>query len=215
MTEAEWLACDDPNPMLEFLRYRAGGRKCRLFACACLRRAWHLLTEDDRELVAVVERYVDGLASVAEIDAIRFDETRKIRVASGLESFSHHPPSAAREPAERAARTLATAAGPPDAEAWERLARQERVSQAGILRDIFGSPVRKFEREHRWLTFQHRFVFKLALTIYRNGSFDDLPILGDALEEAGCKDEAILAHLRSPGPHARGCWALDLVLGRE
>jgi hypothetical protein len=55
----------------------------------------------------------------------------------------------------------------------------------------------------------------IASDIYRDGKFNDLPILADALEDAGCTDADLLGHLRSPGPHVRGCWAVDLVLGKE
>jgi hypothetical protein len=54
----------------------------------------------------------------------------------------------------------------------------------------------------------------LAEASYEEQAFDRLPILADALEEAGCSDEALLGHLRGPGPHVKGCWALDLVLGK-
>jgi hypothetical protein len=57
-------------------------------------------------------------------------------------------------------------------------------------------------------------VPRLAASIYDERAWQRLPILGDALEDAGCGDDALLSHLRSPGPHARGCWALDLVLGK-
>jgi hypothetical protein len=58
-------------------------------------------------------------------------------------------------------------------------------------------------------------VERIADTIYRDRSFTDLPILADALEDAGCDNADILSHLRGPGPHVRGCWALDLILGKE
>jgi hypothetical protein len=57
-------------------------------------------------------------------------------------------------------------------------------------------------------------VLGLAKAIYGEGRFTDVPVLADALEEAGCADAEILTHLRGPGPHVRGCWALDLVLGK-
>jgi hypothetical protein len=66
--------------------------------------------------------------------------------------------------------------------------------------------------EPAWCTPQ---ALALARTAYEERRFEDLPLLADALEEAGCTDEAILSHLRGPGPHVRGCWALDLVLGRS
>jgi hypothetical protein len=63
-----------------------------------------------------------------------------------------------------------------------------------------------------WLTST---VVQLARSAYDNRAFDHLPILADALEEAGCTDAAILGHLRGPGPHARGCWVVDAFLGKE
>jgi hypothetical protein len=58
-------------------------------------------------------------------------------------------------------------------------------------------------------------VVELARAIYEERRFERMPILGDALEEAGCLDAAVLAHCRAAGPHARGCHVIDLVLGRE
>ena len=57
-------------------------------------------------------------------------------------------------------------------------------------------------------------VQRLAQAIHEDRAFDRLPILGDALEDAGCLDAELLSHLRSPGPHVRGCWAVDLILGK-
>jgi hypothetical protein len=65
-----------------------------------------------------------------------------------------------------------------------------------------------------WLSWNNGTVANLAQTIYDERAFIRLPILGDALEEAGCSEAAMLAHCRGPGPHARGCWVVDLLLGR-
>jgi hypothetical protein len=83
---------------------------------------------------------------------------------------------------------------------------------AAVLRDLVGPlPFRSIEIEASWRT---PAVLALANATYHERRFEDLPILADALEEAGCQDQAILDHLRGPGPHVRGCWPLDLILGR-
>jgi hypothetical protein len=65
-----------------------------------------------------------------------------------------------------------------------------------------------------WLCWHGGTIPKLAQAIYDERAFDRLPVLADALEEAGCTDADLLGHLRGPGPHVRGCWALDLLLGK-
>jgi hypothetical protein len=94
-----------------------------------------------------------------------------------------------------------------------------------LLRDIFGNHFRPLppskgqrawqDQKRRWLIWNDGTILKLTQAIYDERAFDRLPILADALEDAGCEDPDILAHLRSPGPHYRGCWAVDLLLGKE
>jgi hypothetical protein len=81
-----------------------------------------------------------------------------------------------------------------------------------LLRDIFGNPFHPVIFDPRWRTAD---VVGLARGIYEERAFDRLPLLADALLDAGCDDEHLLAHVRGPGPHARGCWAVDLVLGKQ
>jgi hypothetical protein len=84
------------------------------------------------------------------------------------------------------------------------------------LHDIFGPlPFRPVALDPAWLTWQGGPIPKLAQATYQERAFDRLPILADALEESGCDNADLLSHLRGPGPHARGCWALDLILGKE
>jgi len=66
-----------------------------------------------------------------------------------------------------------------------------------------------------WLAWNGRMIPKLALSVYEEGAFDRLPVVADALQDAGCDNGEILTHLRGPGPHVRGCWCLDLLLGKE
>jgi hypothetical protein len=88
----------------------------------------------------------------------------------------------------------------------------ERPVQSDLIRCIFGNPFRPITLAPTWLTST---VVGLASAIYADRAFDRLPILADALEEAGCNEPAVLAHCRSDGPHARGCWVVDLLLGKE
>jgi hypothetical protein len=89
----------------------------------------------------------------------------------------------------------------------------EVACQAALLRDIFGPlPFRQVTVEPSWQTLA---VVALATSIYDERNWDDLPVLGDALQEAGCTDAELLAHVRGTGPHTKGCWAVDLLLKRE
>jgi hypothetical protein len=81
-----------------------------------------------------------------------------------------------------------------------------------LLQDIFGNPFRPVTADPEWLTAT---AVALAQTIYAERAFDRLPILADALEDAGCDNADILAHCRGDGPHVRGCWVVDLILGKE
>jgi hypothetical protein len=116
--------------------------------------------------------------------------------------------------AESAANAVAVAAGCETPwETWDSVARQEEVSkQSNLLRDIIGNPFRPVNADPRWITDS---VLFLAQAIYADRSFDRLPILADALEEAGCADTAILGHCRQAGDHVRGCWVVDRLLGKE
>ena len=90
----------------------------------------------------------------------------------------------------------------------------ERRRQYRLLWEIFGTPSPQPHVDPSWLAWGGGMVRRLARDGYDRRRFDDLPILADALEEAGCADAQILAHLRGRGPHVRGCWAVDLLLGR-
>jgi hypothetical protein len=88
----------------------------------------------------------------------------------------------------------------------------EHQEQVRLLHDITGNPFRPVAVDPAWLTST---VVSLAEGIYAERAFDRLPILADALQDAGCDSADILDHCRGPGPHARGCWVLDLLLGKS
>jgi hypothetical protein len=240
MTEAEWLACADPESMLDFLRCggKASDRKLRLFACACCRRIWHLLTDQrPRGAVDLAERYADGGASAAELE-----EAMSASVPSAWGS----PTGGANWSAQRALDTDASRTAAPMATAaavalvttkgtprrtsnrpsrkwkrlWESTVTAEQQAQSALVRDLF-TAFRPVAVGPVWLTRRAGAVPSLAQAAYEerelpSGTLDPtrLAVLADALEDAGCSDAELLGHLRGPGPHVRGCWAVDLILDK-
>lgn len=210
MTEQEWLACTDPGPMLEFLRDRASDRKFRLFACACCRRqVWHLLDGRGQEAVNLADRMAQGQASLAELHitavamntAFHTTHEKTAKAATKAASMTLW----ATADATRIARHIRDALGQPDRNAARR-------DQVALIRDIFGNPFYLSPIAPAWIT---QTVTGLAQAIFEEGAFERLPVLADALEEAGCTDPEMLAHCRQPGAHVRGCFVIDLLLGKE
>ena len=110
----------------------------------------------------------------------------------------------------------------PVEEVVPRMIRRYRIHPAHYLCDIFGFVFHQATLSPALLTWHEGVVMRLAQAAYYERSLPDgtldsarLAILADALQEAGCTDEEILAHLLSPGPHVRGCWALDCILGKS
>jgi hypothetical protein len=214
MTEVEWPACRDPDTLLAYLRqeaYRRRGpfpsrRKLRLFACACCRRVWPAIADDrSRRAVEVAERYADRLTSRHDL-VLAFAAARAI---AGNGGFAAAAAAALSANLDQAA-TQAALAG--DARRWA----DERAAQADLLRDIFGNPfLPRPTVEPAWQSRNEAAVTALARAAYDERAFARLPLLADLLEGAGCTSPGLLAHLRGPGPHVRGCWALDAVLSRE
>jgi hypothetical protein len=100
---------------------------------------------------------------------------------------------------------------------WQTMDKQKidsaRAVQADLLRDIFGNPFRRIAIDPAWQSWRDGAIVKLAQSIYETQRFEDMPGLGDALEEAGCKDSHLLHHCRHSTPHTRGCWVIDSLLG--
>jgi hypothetical protein len=201
MTEEEWLESTNCQELLAYLKGKASPRKLRLFACACARRYWDELPDKrSRRAVEISERYADRIASKNNLDTARANAKaaylaalRTNHVWAALAVTESDPWIAA-----------ATLAG-----TW---ANSERHGLAVLLRDIFGNPFRPVVPEPSWLT---PGLTVMARGIYEDRAFVHLPVLADALEEAGCTDPDLLGHLRGPGPHLLGCWAIDLILRKS
>jgi hypothetical protein len=201
--------------MLEFLRGKVSDRKLLLFSCACFRRIWHwLASEDCRKAVDAAEASADSPTPGKEQRKIR-DELTK---AAGLAGYGYprriYPPHLGPEARIRySPEGVARIAHRVTADASQQESVPEELrTQAHLIRDIIGNPYRSVSLDPAWRTLT---VLQLGQSIYDDRAFDQLPILADALEDAGCQNASILQHLRSPGPHVRGCWALDLILGRN
>jgi hypothetical protein len=219
----EWLAATDPGPMLEFLREscRLTSRKWRLFGVACCHRINHLLTDDrSHRALAIAERFADGEATAGELDEA-FEAAFDVGAASAeqAEGNSTEFETARRDPVLSAAWAASEVAHPDEsadgvalASADAAIPSVERNAQTALLRCLFGNPFRPMTVLSSWRTSD---ALVVATGIYAYKSFDRTPILADALEDAGCADAELLGHLRGPGPHVRGCWALDLLLSRE
>jgi len=231
MTEAEWLACDDPQKMLESLREKASSRKLRLFAVGCCRGIWHRLTDErSRNAVEAAERSteeeivgrsLDPMRQQAIAASLAVRERTSARYACtaancvlNVSSIWKIANSAAYIAALGAARqaSVAVKVGTRRGGGGTPAAKRERNRQASLLRCIFGNPFHPVALDRTTLT---PTVVSLAQAVYDEAAFDRLPILADALEDAGCTDAEILAHCRGPGPHARGCWVVDFLLGKE
>ena len=216
MTEAEWLAATDPSPMTVALLdwQKASGRKFRLFACAC---CWRISRQ------FLLDYHGDALQA-AEMFARGFIDVEELRLRRVEYHAQRHPAQPTRQPVAAAthprrvdaaaAACAADAVANPEPDPARRavVRTAEQKVQAELLREIFGNPFRPVTADPSWRTST---AVALAQGIYDERAFDRMPILADALQDAGCEDEAVLSHCRDPkGTHVRGCWVVDLVLGK-
>ena len=221
MTEAEWLVYNEPRTMLKFVRDEATDRRLRLFAVASCRRIWHLFNDTrSKEAIEIAERFADGQCSEEEVGPC-IEAACDVSVSTETEIKE-----AMRRAADAAVwcasiycsdATLYALINVGDAENVLSANEGETPGKRGgslsdLLRDIFGNPFRPLTLDPAWLITK---VNALAQAVYDDRAFDRLPVLAGALEEAGCDDADILAHCRGPGPHVRGCWVVDLLLGKE
>jgi hypothetical protein len=221
MTEADWLTSTDPRPMLDFLDDRARPRKLRLFACAWAYDFWKAMPDERcREAVVVAERYADGRATGAELLAAYQAATDAWRENPFVLAGRHGMGVQSRK-GTRAARRAAEAARQAADPAWRVSAAARavwgqkaaiRYALSNYLRDLFGNPFRRVVFRPSWTT---PTVTALARGAYESGDFTVLPILADALQDAGCDEPEVLDHCRGCERHVRGCWVVDLVLGKQ
>jgi hypothetical protein len=241
--EKQWLACADPQPMLAFLRDKHQARKVALFACACCRRIDYLLTDErSQHALEVVEQFHDGkvvhqvytvaetAAAAAYADLFRAVDVRNAKpgaaFADGVRAVAsmfaaqaawscfENPGGNAAQNCRGALRGFGTADIEGDEQSrttGDKIEAAERTAQCALIRDIFGNPFQPVSLNPAW---RSSTAIQLATSIYDDRAFNRMPNLADALQGAGCDDNDVLNHCREGGPHVRGCWVVDAVLGK-
>ena len=228
MTEQEWLVCNDPEAMLALLKKREKGsdRKFWLFVVAAWRHSERAL--DLRDVMSSLERRADLGHSPS---TVRHDERdASLRGSStfadlllstsaviAAELCCVYNPGTDWKLMKLDGRgfPLERTSEEEDA-AYETAIVTDKGKSAALLRELFGClPFRSLTTAQGWIAWNGGTIPALATAIYDEQTFDRMPILADALEDAGCDNRDILDHCRGPGPHVRGCWVLDLLLGKE
>jgi hypothetical protein len=235
--EADWLAAVVPHPMLSHLRGRVSDRKQRLLVCACARRLWRMVPDPlGLELLEAAERYADAEISRDGLQRALDAAGPWSFCESGIDQLSYLRSLLCRPLADPPAlawkgtcdllefslnftaflvdrsRRRKSREGPAPRQAWE----EEAEAQADLLREIVGNPFRPCPPlPATVLRWQDRLLARLARSTYEERRWGQLPVLADALLDAGCEDDTLIEHCRGGAEHARGCWAVDALLGRS
>lgn len=244
MTESDWLTTDSPSRLFQHVRSRLSARKLQLLACGCCRLLDGLFSPEQRAALGLVERHADGLASRDEYQTAleqfgrEVNERVIISMPSGVATATS--PEAAlcqalmavvSPPADDGLRValdwvVAAAAREAGAGATTTARKEMNRRLCQVFREVVGNPFRQpvvvgpewtsaGGRAPHWMLKVGETPRAIAVGVQADQAFDRLPILADALEDDGCNDADLLAHFRHQPAHLRGCWALDLVLGKS
>jgi hypothetical protein len=229
MTEEEWLTSNRPDLMIASLQRTTKllqiKRKLRLFVCACCRWVSPPAPDEDFERIVVAsELYSDDQLGIEDFNRIRtlvpagVVSRHRYLWHRDLSAIALCPKQHLWDATNRAISQSVTVGlelrfG---REYWSneqwRIVRDElRVPLASIVRDIFGNPFRPVSFSPDWRTST---TVAIAQGMYELRDFSPMPLLADALQDAGCEVSEIIDHCRGPGPHVRGCWVVDGVLGK-
>ncbi len=217
MTEAEWLASNDPMKLVQCLVGTASERKLRLAACGCCRLFLNRL------YVPITHAALDLCERLAENTR---DVDMRVALAGAHQELLDYNCARHWIAEEGGAIRAVTSAARPVSdpatyhydvcivaiELLEPANRLRRTQLYRVLRDTFGNSLCPLTFSPSWRTDT---AVTLARQMYEARNFSAMPILADALQDAGCDRADTLNHCRGPGPHVRGCWVVDLVLGKE
>ncbi len=236
MTETEWTTARHSDDLLRFIEPRASDRKLHYLDIACARRVAPLLPcPASLEGVGVLERFVEGLcgtdalselswwiegavfnAEAGNVPWLHAIEQLPVPLLTELAANPDYTVSSVRDLLTSAASFVDRIVSPVP---WERRSRDwprgppgSLLRPVSLVHEVFGNPFRPTAFRGQWRTGA---VMALARGMYETRDFAVMPILGDALEDAGCDGEDMLGHCRGPGPHVRGCWVVDRVLCKK
>jgi hypothetical protein len=226
MTEKEWLKCVDPIEMGDHLGdlRQWGGRKLRLFGCACVRDVWEDLPDDVlREAIVTCEQFTGGLATAKELKKARdlangtyqgIGDIVADHSALAITALCEKNPDFLMGTGSQGGIAAVAAEAKSNRRTPFHLAlKRTQKLHSQLLRDVFGNPFRPVVFDPEWRT---PTVMQLAQQMHESRDFSTMPILADALQDAGCTSAEILAHCRDESIiHVRGCWVIDLVLGKK
>lgn len=231
-TEEEWQNWEFLDPLIKFLdQERVSERKLRLFTATCLRRLWDSSYLGEHGcVIEVLERHTEARPTPEEhrpvAVALREVRSRCTEVMGGMYwqmsiDYPEEPETDLWRNAWATAGAAIIAAGRQvriaaglldDRPEHEHVAAEERA-QCDLVRCIFGNPFWKVAFDPSWQTSD---ATAIARGMYESRDFSAMPVLADALQDAGCSDETVLGHCRDAShAHVRGCWVVDLVLGKE
>lgn len=215
MTEVEWDAAEHTYDMIYHRRCR-DDRKRRLLASACVRR--FLGADVDSRLIQAVEfaeAWADG----------SFDRDQWLATRRGLRTFQKQKSDELTIEAVQISRKIRAClcllqrefmsykTAIEDSGYGQR--DTETPEQCRLAREIFFNPFRQLVFDESWMSWNDGLIKRMAHTIYDEQRYDELSVLGDALEEAGCEESLILNHCRQVDEHIRGCWLIDFLTGRD
>jgi hypothetical protein len=187
MTEAEWLKCTHPSEMLRCLQaLKVSERKVILFLLATRLHEVYERSRSRQVICAALDQFAEGIITREELSAVYQAEGMRIGP----------PPSFT----------------PENASYWLATTKEASKLACRVIREVFGNPFRPVAFSPEWKTDT---AMSLAKQMYEAREFGAMPILADALQDAGCDSADVLNHCRGAGPHVRGCWVVDLVLGKE
>ena len=225
--EQEWFSATSFDCVTFWPHIRKQHRKVRLFSLACSRRAINLLADKEFEsILEIAELFADQHIDWQLVEEVRKDlgkiHKRIHSECRAVEDFGQYSTGSLvdatlKKPSQairsyRKARFAFAFFCQPDPEQHRLRYSAEELVQVALARDIFGNPFQPVTFDPAWRTPES---INIAGRMYDSRDFSAMPILADALEEGGCTNSNVLLHCRESGAHVRGCWVVDLVLGKS